>query len=200
MAIKHTSVVRGILGSPGKYEHTHVVDPGWRDIVTQIVVRGTGSTDPTWAQIGGGNFFAYTFDINDRAWMGFHVPHDIVPGSDIHFHAHWLPSGTDPAVVKWEFAYTYAKGFNQEAMNATGTIVTAEQLAPGVALQHMVTETDAVTIPGLTEPDGIIYCRIRRITNGGTDNTDTIFLLTTDVHYLSNSLATPNKAPDFYAY
>jgi hypothetical protein len=62
----------------------------------------------------------------------------------------------------------------------------------------MVTETAGVTISGLTEPDGLIICRIRRVTNGGTDNADNIYLLTADLHYLSNSQATPGKAPNFY--
>ncbi len=172
---------------------------GWRDITSEINVRGGGATNPTWAQMGSGPFYAYNFSVNDECWMVFHIPHDIVPSSDFHLHAHWLPSGTNTQPVKWQWSYMYAKGFNQEAMDPTGTTITAESAGPGTAWQHMVTETAAITIPTLTEPDGLLYCNIKRITNGGTDNTDSIFLLTADVHMQSTGIeATVNKAPNFY--
>ena len=62
----------------------------------------------------------------------------------------------------------------------------------------MVTETAAITIPTLTEPDGLLYVQVKRITNGGSENTDNIFMITSDVHYQSTNLTTKNKAPDFY--
>ena len=171
---------------------------GWRDITAQVTIRGVGATDPDWVQIGPSPFFAYRFAVGDMAWFAFHVPHDIVPGADIHLHAHWIADGTNAAVVRWEWTYTYAKGFNQGNFNATGTVVEAEQAAAGTAYRHMVTETAAIAIPGLTEPDGIIYVRLRRVTNGGTDNADGIFLLTSDVHYQTTDAATIGKAPNFY--
>lgn len=171
----------------------------WRDITTQITVRGTGPTDPPWSQIGSGPFWAYKFGVNDQCWMAFHIPHDIVPAADIHFHTHWIPDGVATEVVKWQFTYAYAKGFNQGAMDmAAGEVVTAEQAGPGVAYTHMVTETAAVNIPGLTEPDGIVYVNVQRVTNGGSDNADDIFLLTSDIHYQSTNLGTYDKAPNFY--
>ena len=92
----------------------------------------------------------------------------------------------------------YARGFNQDAFNTAGTSVTAEEAGPGTAWQHMVTETAGVTVTNLDEPDGIVYTRISRITNGGTDNTDDIFVLTADLHYQSTGMPTLNKAPTFY--
>jgi hypothetical protein len=130
--------------------------------------------------------------------MTFHIPHDIVPGADIHLHVHWLPSGTDVNTVKWEFSYTFAKGFDQEAFDSAGSTISCEEAGPGVAYQHMVTETAAITISELTEPDGILHVRVKRVTNGGTDNADTIFMLTSDVHYQSTNIATIGKAPSFY--
>lgn len=183
---------------------------GWRDITAPITVRGVAATDPAWTRIGTTNFYAFAFGEGDFVWQPFHIPHDIVPGSDIHFHAHWMPSGTDTGVVTWQFDYMYAKGFGQAAFDPAGAlsplvnsgVVTASEAGPGTAYTHMVTETAAVTIPGLTEPDGIIYCRLARITNTTSplnSNSDTIFLLTADIHYRSNNLATFGKAPDFYS-
>lgn len=181
-------------------------DFGWRDITSAIEVRGVRATDPTWEQIGTSSHYGYNFGIDDIIWMTFHIPHDIVPGSDIHFHMHWFPDGTNTQPVKWQFEYAYAKGFNQGAFDfslaesplTNAGIATAQSAGPGVAYQHMVTETSAITIPDLTEPDGLIHTTISRITNGGTDNTDAIFGLTADIHYQSTNMATKQKAPGFY--
>jgi hypothetical protein len=174
-------------------------DFGWRDITGEVNVRGVGANDPSWAQMGSGPLYAYQFAVNDECWMVYHVPHDIVPDADIHFHAHWVPDGTNAQPVKWQWDFAYAKGFNQAAYPiGSETTVTAEDNGPGTAWQHMVTETAAQSVADLDEPDGLIYCRITRITNGGTENTDGIFLLTADVHYQSTNLATLNKSPSFY--
>jgi len=173
----------------------------WADKEGTIDTR-TGATNPTWTQLGSGPFYAYAFNIGPPAsecWISYHVPHDI--GSNvIHFHAHWTTNGTDTNTVKWSFTYSFARGFDQEAFGTTGTTVTAEQAASGTAYQHMVAETDAVTIPTMTEPDGLILVYIKRVTNGGSDNGDTVYLLEADLHYQSNGqIGTTNKAPDFYA-
>jgi hypothetical protein len=172
---------------------------GWRDITSQITVRGVGANNPNWANIGG-SFYGYNFDLTDEAFFSFHVPHDYQPGTDIHLHTHWLCKSTDTTnTVKWQFDYMYALGFDQEAYSTTGTTVYAEQ-ASGAQLQHMIAESAAISIPTLTEPDGIIYVRVARIANGATDVANgQIFMLTSDVHYLSDSRATPGKAPDFYS-
>lgn len=180
-------------------------DFGWRDITGQVMVRGVAATDPTWSQIGSSPFYAYKFALTKKVWFCFHVPHDIVPnrgdGPAIHFHAHWISDGTSTANVTWQWQYMYAKGFDQANFAVAGATVTATQAAPGTAYRHMVTETDGVLIPGLTEPDGLIYVCLTRIANSSspqTDNTDGIFLLTSDIHYQSTDRCTPNKAPDFY--
>lgn len=192
----------GLLNFPGENNDGVKVGGapayGWHDILGTIVARGTGPTDPNWAQIGSGPFYAYDFAVNDQVWIGFHIPHDYAIGTDVYLHAHWLPDGTNANSVKWQFKYTHAKGHNQANFSATGTTVTAEEAPPGSAYRHMVTETAGVTISGV-EPDSIIYVNITRITNGGTDNTDGIFLMLSDIHYQSTGITTPNKAPSFYA-
>ena len=175
---------------------SNINDPGWRDITSEIKARGTGPTDPNWAQINATAFWAYQFSLNDTVWMSFHIPHDYIKGTDVYFHTHWIPDGTNANSVVWEFTYAYAHGHNQAAFNLAGTVITATQAVSGTQYQHYVTETNAVTIA--MEPDGIIEIQVRRITNGGTNNTDGIFLLTADIHYESNNSATLNRAPDFY--
>jgi len=172
---------------------------GWHDIIGQVVVRGVGATDPNWAQVGNGPMFAYRFAINDACWFCYHVPHDIAPNLPVHLHAHWLSDGVSQNAVTWEWSYMYAKGFDQANFDVAGTIITATQSAAGTAFRHMVAETVPITIQGLSEPDGLIYCRLRRIANvSGADNLDSIFMLTADVHYKSTNMPTINKAPNFY--
>jgi hypothetical protein len=171
---------------------------GWRDITAEVNVRGIGLTDPTWAVINGTAFSAYKFGIGDECWMTFHIPHDYIKGTDVYIHTHWLPDGTNTNSVKWQFTYSYAHGHNQQAF-ALGSpgVETAEQVVGGTQYQHYVTETAAITLTDC-EPDGILTVAIERITNGATNNSDGIFLLTGDVHYLSDNSATLNRAPDFY--
>ena len=174
---------------------------GWKDITAPIEKRGVAATDPAWAQIGSSPFYAYKFGIDDIVWMPFHVPHDIAPDRPIFFHAHWLSDGTSTNYVTWQWTYMYARGFNQDNYTVAGTTITATQAAPGTAYRHMVTETSGITITNLDEPDGIIYVRLSRISNTTSpqaDNTDGIFLLTSDIHYQSTGQTTINKAPNFY--
>lgn len=197
MAINDGRSPGEILGN-ARYVYPDTDDFGWRDITGEIITRGVGATDPTWTQISTSPFYAYSFALNDVCWINYHIPHDIVPNTPIHFHAHWMTDGTDANIVKWQFEYTFAKGFNQGAFSMTASTITAEEAASGTAYQHMVTEADAVQITGLTEPDGIIQCKVTRLTNGGTDNSDNVFLLLTDCHYQSTDHSTYGKAPSFY--
>lgn len=171
---------------------------GWRDITGEIRTRGVGATDPDWTQVGSGALYQYSFAINDQCWIVYHIPHDYVPGSDFHLHVHWCPSGTDTNIVKWQWVYSYATGFNQAAFSSTGTTITAEEAGPGVALQHMVTETVAIDGSAITEPDGHIWINLTRVTNGGSDNSDTIYVWDADLHYRSTGIPTVNKSPSFY--
>lgn len=175
----------------------------WRDKEGQILSRGVGATDPDWTIVGAGPFYDYAFALNDEVWINYHVPHDILPANHpdfqgIFFHVHWYQSGTNTASVKWQYTYTHALGFDQAAFSSTGTVITVEQTAPGIARQHMIAETTSVNITGMTEPDGIIKVHLKRITNGGTNNTDTIYVPTADIHYQSTNMGTVGKAPDFY--
>lgn len=190
-------ITPGLTGDAIKFGDTTTSTYGYHDIIGYIEVRGVAATDPDWSQIDATPFYGYKFAIGDKVFMMFHIPHDYVPGTDIYLHTHWIPNGTDTNSVKWQYTYSFAKGHNQAAFNLTGTTVTAEQAGPGTQYQHMVTETSAITISGL-EVDGLLTVVVERITNGGTDNTDDIFMFTSDVHYQSSGLPTANRAPNFY--
>lgn len=185
------------IESAGKIEMFTGQDGGWRDMIGQAVNPTTGPTIPTWTQLGSSPFYAYAYQLNDQQWFFYHIQHDYAPGTDVYLHAHWLTNGTSVQPVKWEFTWTFAKGFNQENYNITGTTVSVQEAAHGSAWRHMTTEI-ATPISATFEVDGILMVRLRRITNGATDNSDTVFLTMADCHYQSNTFNTKNRIPDFY--
>lgn len=174
--------------------------PLWEDNLASLTPgKVPASAAPTWAAFGPSAIcFQWAFSVNDHIQTsGFHITHDIKPGSKIYPHVHWSTDGTSTNTVKWELSFTYAKGHNQEAFPADSTLQ-IEQAASGTAWQHMITEVSdaqAVTAP---EVDSIIIMDVKRITNGGTDNADTVFGLFVDIHYQKDRFGTPQKSPDFY--
>jgi hypothetical protein len=169
----------------------------FRDILGVIDIQTTGPNNPAYAVVTGTSFYDFQFDIGEKCQINYHLPHDYVVGTDIFFHAHWIADGTDVNTVKWQFDYAYADGHGGGVFPlATPSTATAEEAAAGVAFTHMITETSAQTITML--PDGVIQCIVTRITNGGTDNTDNIYLKEADVHYQSTNIGTKQKSPPFY--
>jgi hypothetical protein len=173
----------------------------WKDLVAPMGSAGVPSASaPTKRAFGpSGLREEYDFSINDYAFPDpFHINHDIEPGNKAYPHVHWSTNGTDTNTVKWEMQIMRALGHGQAAF-AAPTTVYVEQAASGTAWQHMVAEVsdgDALT---LVEPDELVLIVLRRVTNGGTNNTDQVFGLQVDLHYESTLVGTQNKAPDFYA-
>ena len=173
--------------------------PLWEDNLTSLITSRPGATAPTLRAFGPtGNIQQLDFAINDFVYTsGFHIGHDIKPGSKMYPHVHWSTNGIDTNTVKWELSFTYAKGHNQEAFPAETTL-NLEEAASGTAWQHMITEAtdaEAFTAP---EVDSIILMKVRRVTNGGTDNADQTFGMFIDMHYQKDRFGTPQKSPDFY--
>jgi len=59
-------------------------------------------------------------------------------------------------------------------------------------------EIDVGNALTLTEPDELILVTLKRIANGGTDNTDQVFAVCVDIHYQSDRHSTKNRSPNFY--
>ncbi len=179
-------------------------EKGWKDNVMPMHTVGVpASAAPDMTAFGpSGLREEYAFALNDYAFIPtFHINHDISnegTGCKAYLHFHWSTNGTSTATVKWEFQIMRALGHNQANFGAPTTI-TLEQAAHGTAWRHMIVEvglSDALT---LTEPDELILVTVKRVTNGGTNNLDTVFGLCCDLHYQSDRHSTLNKDPDFYA-
>lgn len=175
--------------------------PLWEDLLAPINSgKVPAANAPSWTAFGpSGVSFQWAFSTGDNIQLnGFHITHDIKPGSKMYPHIHWTTDGTDTNTVKWQLSYTVAKGYNQEAFPVDVTI-DLEQAASGTAWQHMIVEVgDALAITA-HEVDSLIIMNVKRITNGGTDNADTVFGMFVDFHYQRDRFGTPNKNPDFYA-
>lgn len=214
LAVKSHSSLDAVPGSSDSYHVTSeyydsVVQystggsPGysWKDMLSPIAgAKLPPATAPTWTAFGpSGNRLELAFAVNDYAIINpFHTNHDVLVGGKMYLHIHWTTNGTNTNTVKWQFEVMRAKGHNQQAFGTPATY-TVEQAASGTAWQHMVTEVsdgDALTI---TEPDELILVVLKRITNGGTDNADTVFGLMVDLHYQADRDGTLNKAPNFYS-
>lgn len=201
MPIKHATIpASNTTGQVGysEWADDHAVT-GWRDMLGQIVPRANVPTSPTWTQMGASPFWAYLFALNDEVWMAFHLQHDYDPGTDIYLHVHWTTDGVSTNTTKWQFDWCYAKGYDQDNFDINaGNTTTVEQAGAGTAWRHMIAEIATPISSADFEVDGLLLVHIKRITNGGSNNTDSVFVQTIDCHYQTSSFATPSRQYPFY--
>lgn len=176
---------------------------GWKDLTAPLSAAGVPNVNaPTPTNFGPvvtPRREEYAFAVNNYIFcQAFHVNHDVMPGGLGYVHVHWSTDGTSTRTVKWEFTILRALGHDQANWTALDPIF-VEQAASGTAWRHMIAECSDNDAIVLTEPDEIILVTLRRVTNGGLENGDTVFGVTVDFHYQADRSATPNKSPNFYA-
>lgn len=174
---------------------------GYKDLTSNVTLAGIPAANaPIRRPFGtSGLYEAYDFGINDYVFLEpFHVNHDIKPGGYAFPHVHWSTNGTNIRPVRWEMHLHRALGHNQANFGAP-VIYTLTQAPHGTAWRHMITEVGNESTLTLLEPDELIMCVLKRVSNGGVENTDQVFGLTVDLHYQSDRDYTPNKAPNFYS-
>jgi hypothetical protein len=174
---------------------------GWRDLLTEVDIRGTGPNDPSFATYGATSmrFLQFSASTLNECFAVLHIPHDYVPGTDVYLHTHWSNAQAVPNTgnVVWAFDYTFAKGYGQQAFPATSNI-SVTQACPATRYMHNIAETAAITISGL-EVDGLLMIRCYRDAANVADTcSDPVFLHTLDLHYQSTNIATKQKNPNFY--
>jgi hypothetical protein len=178
----------------------------FRDLIGQLVVRGSGVNNPTWAAIMT-NIYAYQFTVNQEIWLTFHVDHDYVPGTVVYIHTHWTHNSTTVTTggVTWTFDVTAAKGHQQAAFAAAKTTSVTQTATPTTQYEHFIAET-ALTVAGgsaslidtaLIEPDTLIMVRVS-LTGNTLSAATNPFLLSCDLHYQSTGIGTKARAPNFY--
>lgn len=190
------------------------VDPaapsfGWRDIIGAVHPKATGLGTPTRTIYAGANVAQFAFVAGDVCDFEFHIPHDYVPGTDIYIHPHWSHNGTAiSGNVVFDFFYQYAKGHNQENFSAEKNVTityNTTNLTTTPRYRHRIDEAALSNNGGsatlldrnLIEVDGLIIGTLK-LTTLPTITGGNLFVHTCDIHYQSNSMATKQKAPNFY--
>lgn len=178
-----------------------VGDTGFVDYLATVVGAPSGVVAPTLTNFGPAHTpqrQEMAFAVNDYVFIGpHHINHDVKPNGLGYMHIHWSTSGTNVNTVKWELTIMRAKGHNQE--NFAAPVVKTLTCTPhGTAWRHMINEVSISDALTFTEPDELIMLTLRRVTNGGTDNSDSVFALMCDMHVETDRLSTPGKAPPFY--
>ena len=178
------------------------ISNGWKDLTAPLSSAGVPANSAPDATLFGPTTTPrreeYAFAVGDYIFcQAFHVNHDVMPGGLGYIHVHWSTNGTSTNTVKWECTVLRALGHNQANWVALDPIF-VEQAAAGTAWRHMIAECADADAIVLTEPDEIILVTLRRVTNGGAENADTVYGITVDFHYQADRSATPNKSPNFY--
>ena len=193
---------------------------GFADIIGDQFSKNTGPTKPTLATYNG-VINAWQFGDGDEAYMSFHIPHDYVPGTDIHLHIHWSQTSATATGGTLDFKYTgiYAKSHNQASGSTftstpiTATFSTIDINDGGGGLNQYQQFLTEVTISAATataalfdrddfEPDGVIELTFEMDANNLTNSVAVLdpFIHFVDIHYQTTGLiGTKDKAPDFYA-
>lgn len=174
---------------------------GWRDLTSSVSsARVPPASAPVADNFGlSGLRLEYRFAVNDYIFIWpYHINHDIKPGGRAYLHVHWSTNGTNTQPVKWQLDVMRAKGHDQESFGAPVSY-TVTGTPHGTAWRHMISEVSDADALSVFEPDELVIVTLKRITNGGTDNTDKVFALQVDLHYETDREFTAFKAPDFYA-
>ena len=185
---------------------------GWRDLLGEISIKTIGANDPDYNDYAATGIHRYQFKNTTmtEVYDDYHIPHDYVPGSDVHVHIHWSQTTIDtggaasaPGVAKWYFDANYSKGHDRGAFPANIVTVSVTQTASGTIRQHMIAEVQLSTSGQIggqdIEPDGVITVRAYRDAADAADTLDQRpWVHHVDVHYQSTNIATKAKVPDFY--
>lgn len=194
---------------------------GWRDMVSDIVTRG--STAPTLA-LYTGSIYQYSFGTANGVtdvFNNYHMLHDYLPNSIMYIHSHWTTILASTGNINWLYDLTYASGYSRGAF-ATPVTVSVTQTTNGNAFQHQIAEVQC-SAPGglissainvsitsgaatLTSASALFTAgdigRTIRIVGAGTsggnlDTTITAFTNTTQVTVGANASTTVTSQPNF---
>jgi hypothetical protein len=191
---------------------------GFADLLGDQFSRNTGGTKPTLATYNGA-VDAWQFSDGDEAYLSYHIPHDYVPGTDIHLHIHWSQNnaGATGGTIDFKYFAIYAKGHNQVSGSTfTSTPITATFSSINIndgdsGLNQYQQHLTEVTISAASanaalfdrddfEPDGVIELTLEMDANNLTGTPSDPFIHYVDIHYQTTGIiGTKSRTPDFYA-
>ena len=185
---------------------------GWLYFLGYFSKKTAGENDPDYSDYAAIGIYRYQFKNNilTEIFNDYHIPHDYVPGTEVHVHIHWSQTTIDtggpaaaPGDAKWYFGANYSRGHDRGAFPAGVTTVSVTQTASGTIRKHMIAEVQLSTggqIGGQDlEPDGVVTVRTYRDASDVADTLDQRpWVHHIDLHYQSTNIATKDKTPDFY--
>ena len=189
--------------------------PLWEDMLAPLANAQPRGTAPILQPFGATSITQQLeFNRGDGAQVGFHIPHNVKPGSKAYMHVHWSTDGTAATAastdtVEWVLDYEYAKGHQQESFGNAGQITLTQSVYSGISVGpttpdpwfHYITEASDAQAIVLPEVDSLLFVKVTRGSTSDTyDNTGNgnVFGLFVDIHYQIDRFGTPRKSPDFY--
>lgn len=216
ITIPHNVILNKASGSGIKVD-TATPTFGFADLLGDQFSKNTGGTKPTLTAYNGA-IDAWQFSDGDEAFLTYHIPHDYVPGTDIHLHVHWSQNnaGATGGTIDFKYFAIYAKGHNQVSGSAfTSTPITATftsvDISGGSGTTRYQQHLTEVTISAATataalfdrddfEPDGVIELTLEMDANNLTGTPSDPFIHYADLHYQTTGvIGTKSRTPDFYA-
>lgn len=144
-----------------------------RHIVISSSGFGRGPTDPPVVDVYG-IWHVSEFTMNtDKAYYEFHLPSDLVPGTDILVHVHWTRSTTgdneNGKTVKWQVKYLVVNSVSRN-INAGESTLTVQDMYDSVSTTDQIMyATDYMTMPGENfYPEYYVVIELMAITPTGT--------------------------------
>lgn len=192
--------IAGPLVVDGHVLPLNQANQGWVDIIGQIVPFPVGAGRPTFTAWNAphGAFYGWNYGIGDSLMWRGHVPHGVNAATGTVMHIHTFVDGTSVQPLRFEFEWSYAKGYAVQSPRAgtafsTPQIVTVTQTPTGTPKDHMIIEMAVPILVDELEPDALIVMVVRRVTNGGTDNPDPVFVEFTDPHIILDTFHSTNR-------
>ena len=164
---------------------------GQRDLHLAVAGAPKGVAAPTDTAFGPtGTNKQPKFAVNDLVYLAVHFDQDIKQGTTVFPHVHWSSDGTNVNTVKWELSY-----FGAPIAGAfpADTVLPLEDTPSGTAWTHYIVSDPT----GFAAPDkhSTLFMTLKRVTNGGTDNTDAIYGLFVDIMHESDQYGNIDGLP-----
>ena len=175
---------------------------GWKDLIGDLSVAKTGSSNaPLWMDTGNG-FYAYRFDNAKDVGLQiqFHSTHDIDYTKKVFPHIHWCPTSTNIGNVYFKLNILICKGHEQGSnlLNTTVQTIYITGTTKGIIGEHIVSECSAADALIIPEPDCMIMVYLYRLGTHANDTyTGNVYGYNLDLHYWSVQDTTPGKNPNF---
>lgn len=156
----------------------------WNDINMPVSALKLGSSGPSTINIlasGGVEGLGFSGGALVQSVNGnAEILHGYLEGSDIHFHAHWMPTTANSGDVKWQLEYSWAK-INDNF--AAPTIISSIDAASGTPWDHQLAPFAAIDGAGMTINSAVQFRLFRDPTDGEDTYGFNAALVQIGIHY-----------------